>query len=201
VKAFLAAVVMVGLLVGTARGAPPPSVYRDSIIAQHEQRKATAARVVLESDARLAKVADARPQKIGILTYYPNRGGGFTFREGATIVLYALPYLPTTRDVEKTLLIIETTSAGIVIPHHPKQWQSVSAIGTSKLPFGGQAIYQPEMFTTGKNVLCREDVQVGSWTRDTPNGKLRLSIMAKDNETRMKLKSIVPVLERAEHAR
>jgi hypothetical protein len=197
VKPTLAAVVVVGLSVGTARGAPPPSVYRDSIFAQHEQRKATATRVALENDARLAKVADARPQKIGILTYYPNRGGGFTFREGATIVLYALPYLPTTRDVEKTLLIIETTSTGIVIPHHPKQWQSVSAIGTSKLPFGGQAIYQPEMFTTGKDVLCREDVQVASWTRESPDGTFHFSIMEADHETRLKLKSIVPVLEHA----
>jgi hypothetical protein len=55
--------------------------------------------------------------------------------------------------------------------------------------------------TPGASTLLRVDTPLAKWTRDTPNGQFRLSIMSDDHETRLKLKSIVPVLEHAEHAK
>jgi hypothetical protein len=45
------------------------------------------------------------------------------------------------------------------------------------------------------------DTPIAKWTRDTTEGKFRLSILAEDSETRLKLKSIVPVLEHGEHGK
>jgi hypothetical protein len=131
-----------------------------------------------DKDTRLVKLTNARPQKIGVLTYYQNKGGGYTFREGETIVFCALPYAP--------------------IPH-PKE--SLFIVGTSKMPLGCQTIYQSLMTGPGFGTLHRTDIPIAQWTRDTPDGKFRLSILTEDNETRLKLKSIIPVLEHAGHAR
>jgi hypothetical protein len=49
----------------------------------------------------------------------------------------------------------------------------------------------------GFGTLHRTDIPIAKWTRDTPDGQFRLSIKEEDHETRLKLKSIVPVLEHA----
>lgn len=78
---------------------------------------------------------------------------------------------------------------------------NVPIIGASKVPFGGQTVYSTEMWSNGNDGSYREDIRLASWSRDTTAGKFQLSILAEDRETRLKLKSIVPVLEHAEHAR
>jgi hypothetical protein len=146
---------------------------------------------------RLAKLKGAQPQKIGVLSYYPNKGGGYTFFEGKEIVFYALPYSPSTSQDDFIVLLVngkKTTG---------QLWESrrLSTIGTSKLSFGGQTVYRCEMKATHQHVPLREDIAIGKWSRDTPDGQFRLSIMEEDRETRLKLKSITPVLEHAEHGR
>jgi hypothetical protein len=158
----------------------------------------TGVRVTLtsESELLLAKVAGARPQKVGILTYYPNQGGGYTFLEGKEIAFYALPYLPSTHHVVQIRFV---TKNRIVLT------ANISAVDKLKMQFGSQTFYglgmtdkSPTKFL-GINAaqLWREDISIAQWTRDTSDGTFRLSILTEDNETRLKLKSIVPVLERA----
>jgi hypothetical protein len=198
-RPILAAVCSVGLWVGAAKAEPPPS-YSD-YNAQREARRAKAAQAALEKDARLAKLTNAPPQKIGILTYYPNMGGGYTFLQGNDIVFYALPYLPTSYKREVRVTVCKDTGDGGTAMVYVPRSINVSTIGTSTMPFGGQTVYRSEMFHTGKDGFCREDIQLANWTRDTADGQCRLSIMDDDRETRLKLKSIIPVLERAEHRR
>ena len=128
----------------------------------------------LGRDFRLAKPVDVRPQKIGLLTYYRNKVGGYTFLERGKIVFYALPYLPSTREVENTVL---------------------PTIGTSKVPFGGQIIYRSQM--NGFGIERRADIPIAKWTRDTPDGPFRFTMRDEDRLSRLKLQSIVPVLEDA----
>jgi hypothetical protein len=148
--------------------------------ASDDQEPGVESTLAPEKDSRLAKLANARPQKIGVLTYYPNDGGGYTFTEEGTIVFCALPYVPTTRQAENMVLPM---------------------IGPTKMPLGEQTIYRSRMTGNGFGVLHRADFPIAKWSRDTPDGKFRLTIKAEDNETRLKLKSIIPVLERAEHKR
>jgi len=183
-RAFLAAMLLVGLSVRIANAGdkpPQPSTLTP------------------DKDVRLAKVANAPLQKIGVLTYYPNRSGGYTFLEGTEIVFYALPYWPSTSldffFVESAAGRIEATPFRI--------------IGKSKMALGCQTLYRGDMRKTmTPNALLREDTPIAQWSsdaqfpidkwsRDTPTGKVGLLIMVKDRETRLKLKSIVPVLERA----
>lgn len=132
----------------------------------------------VEKDARLAKVRDAKTSKVGILTYYPNKAGGLTFLEEDKILFFTLPYEPTTRQVEN-----------MVLP----------AIGT--VPLAGQTVYRSQVFQNGFGSPHRADTAIAKWTRAKPGGKFNLAIMAEDSETRMKVKSIVPVLEHAERGR
>jgi hypothetical protein len=94
--------------------------------------------------------------------------------ERGEIVFYALPYLPSTREVENTVL---------------------PTIGTSKVPFGGQTIYRSQM--NGFGIERRADIPIAKWTRDTPDGQFRFTMRDEDRLTRLKLKSIRPVLEHA----
>jgi hypothetical protein len=55
--------------------------------------------------------------------------------------------------------------------------------------------------TPQMGISCREDSPIAQWTRDTPAGEFLLSLMDVDSQTRVKVKSIVPVLEHAEHGR
>jgi hypothetical protein len=149
-----------------------------------------------ENDWRIAKVTVGQPQKIGILTYYPNLGGGYTFLEHGNIVFYALPLLPTTYHIDRSVLVTETRK-GIVMQRHIVEAVSVDSIGKETVPFGGQTIYRYEMKEISSRVHCRLDIPIAKWTRDASDGKFRLSIMEGDRETRLKLKSIVFVLEHA----
>jgi hypothetical protein len=125
-------------------------------------------------DFRLSKPTGVHPKKIGVLAYYPNKAGGYTFLERGEIVFYALPYLPSTREVDNTVL---------------------PTIGASKVPYGGQIIYRSQM--NGFGMERRADIPIAKWTRDTPDGAFRLSIGDEDRLSRLKLQSIVPVLESA----
>ena len=164
--------------------------------------------VTPENDSQLAKVPEAQSQKIGILTYYPNKAGGYTFLEGKQIAFYALPYLPTTYKHEAIFVSVMWWKRNVV------ESRTLKTIGTSNMPFSGQTIYRSEMkevedpgahFPARSRLrprtFVREDIPIAKWTRDTPDGQFRLSIMSDDYETRLKLKSIVPVLGHAEHAR
>jgi hypothetical protein len=158
--------------------------------------------VTLDKDVRLACLTDAKPQKIGVLTYYPNQGGGYTFKEGNRIAFYALPYLPVTHKREQT---VNAQMGNKVIPV-VVAITFVTTIGLQKMSFGGQTVYRCHMEAhipadRRPATLLRVDMPIAEWTRESADGKFRLSIMVEDNETRLKLKSIVPVLEHAEHAR
>jgi hypothetical protein len=179
-RPFVAAVLLVGLSVAIAKAdgnpTPPPSM------------------VAPEDDSRLAKQTGAQPQKIGVLSYYPNNGGGYTFVEHAHIAFYSLPYMPSTYRVG-----VSEFQAGQV--RHTTAVLGI--IGTSTMARGGQTLYRSEMkeIVPGVADRRREDAPIAKWTRATPDGHFHLSIIAEDSETRVKLKSIVPVLERAEHGR
>ena len=79
---------------------------------------------------------------------------------------------------------------------------SIFAIGTDKLSPGAYFIYRCRPVETPQmGISCREDSPIAQWTRDTPAGEFLLSLMDVDSQTRVKVKSIVPVLEHAEHGR
>ncbi|HET6326226.1 MAG TPA: hypothetical protein VFG04_16230 [Planctomycetaceae bacterium] len=181
-RAF-AALLLVGLSVSIAcadeKPAPPPS-------------KATT--IGSETHWRLAKRTDAHPQKIGILTYYPNDGGGYTFLEHGDIVFYALPYWPTTYQFNRNVVVFDIRN-GIVVPRTIVEHVNVFTVGKFVMPFGGQTIYRAGTTEKQPGDRRREDVPIAEWSRDAPDGKFRLLILAEDRETRLKLKSIVPVLE------
>ena len=172
-------------------------------VAKRETRKAKSAQATLEDDSRLAKLTNAPPQKVGLLTYYPNKGGGYTFIQGKNIVFYALPYTPTTYKCEVRVRQRVHLARGGGNPHtgggtmmaDVTQSINVPTIGPSRVPFGGQTVYRTEMSSDGKNGSYREDIRLAYWSRDTADGKCQLWILADDRETQMKLKSIVPVLE------
>jgi hypothetical protein len=158
-----------------------------------------------EKDWRLAKQAGGQPQKIGILTYYPNKGGGYTFVEGKHIAFYALPYMPTSHEYLVDVPISVRDDNGITETRMVLKSGRFSTIGASPMRFGGQTVYQSGMFNAGHDILRRYDAPIAEWSRDAPDGKFRLTIMdildEEDRETRLKLKSIVPVLEHTEHSR
>jgi hypothetical protein len=199
---LVAAVALVGMWAGTIETMKSPS----GEIAKRDARRAKAAQAELENDTRLANLTDAPPQKLGILTYYPNKGGGNTFIQGKDIVFYALPYTPSTYKCEVRVWQRVTLGArGGFNPHgggatamaNVTQSINVPTIGPSKVPFGGQTIYRTEMSNNGKDGFYREDIRLAYWSRETSDGEFKLWILADDNETRMKVKSIVPVLETA----
>jgi hypothetical protein len=137
--------------------------------------------VAPEDDWRITKFTVGQPQKIGILTYYPNLGGGYTFLEHESIVFYALPFEPSTYKAENAAHELKT----------------FGAIGTSKVPFGGQTIYQSEMKPINIRLHRRDDRPIAKWSREARDGKFQLSITDVDRKTRLELKSIIPVLEQA----
>jgi hypothetical protein len=151
-----------------------------------------------ENDARLAKRTDALPQKIGVLSYYANKGGGYTFMERGRLAFYALPYKPCTSKTQQIVVVQDKDDKDTF--YRFQKEKAVSTVGTSTMPFGGLTVYRCEMFD-GIDGLRREDIPIAKWTRDTPTGEFRLSIVDVDSRTRVKVKSIKPVLERAEHAR
>jgi hypothetical protein len=135
--------------------------------------------IALEDDWRIGKFTVGEPQKIGILTCYRNLGGGYTFLEREEIVFYSLPFVRATYEVE----------------YGAQQSKTLGTIGPSKLPFGGQTIYRTEMKEIGPRLHRRDDTPIAEWSRDTPDGKFQLLILSAEYQTRLKLKSIVPVLE------
>jgi hypothetical protein len=175
----LAFIVVVGLPVGIAAAYDRPP--RPSAVTPDE-------------DARLAKVADAPPHKIGVLTYYRNKGGGYTFIDGKQIVFYALSFVPATCQCERIVQILGSNKGQVEARNIVGQID-VPIIGLSPMPVGSQTIYRGEMHTYF-NLRLRHDLAIGKWVRDTPDAKARLSITSDDHETRLKLKSIVPVLDR-----
>jgi len=150
-----------------------------------------------EKDSRVAKRPGAQTQKIGVLTYYPAVGGGLTFVENGKVAFYALPYLPVTSEHVRTVnrqVGKKEVPVVVAILFH-------ATIGPSKMACGSYAIYRSELMADGDGGYLRQYIPVAMWSRDTPDGKFRLSTMVDDSETRLKLKSIVPVLEHAEHPR
>jgi hypothetical protein len=147
--------------------------------------------VAPENDSRLAKLKDAQPKKIGILTYYANQGGGYTFLQGNGIVFYALPYTPSTYKCEVQVAVrrgVDHFRAAVPI--------NVPTIGTSIVPLDGQTVYQTDRVDNGKGGFFRRDLRLAYWSRDTPDSNFHFWILAEDRETKLKVKSIVPVLER-----
>jgi hypothetical protein len=185
-------VVGLSVLIAKADDKPTPSAAEFSTIAP-------------EIDSRLAKLKDVQPKKIGILTYYPNKGGGYTFMQGKSIVFYALPYTPSTYSCEVRVRQLVTLvrhggnphTGGVTMMADVAQSIHVPTIGPPGVPFGGQTVYRTEMHNNGKGGLFREDMRLAYWSRDTADGTFHLWILTDDRETRMKVKSIVPVLEHA----
>lgn len=153
--------------------------------------------VTPENDWRLAIKPGAQPQKSGLFTYFPNQGGGYTFLEGKQIALYALPYLPTLYQADCVEWFTETSLDGKTTRRARPTRNNLFTIGPSKMRFGSHTFYRARMKDTlTAGVRRREDFPIGKWWRDTPDGDFHLSLMVEDDETRLKLKSIVPVLER-----
>ncbi len=165
-----AAILLVGLSVALANADGKPT------------QPPKLSRLTPANDSRLAKAKGVQPQKIGVLTYYPNNGGGYTFIQEKYIIFYALPYAPTSCEGEETSLMAIIR-------------RDISTIGACKMPFGGHTVYRSVMLPSRQGNSYREDIPIAKWTRDTPDGNFRLSITSDDHETRLKLKSIVPVLE------
>jgi hypothetical protein len=177
---LLTAVVLAGMCFGDDKPAAPPL---------------EPCNVTPDKDVRLACLADAKPQKIGVLTYYPNKGGGYTFMEVERIAFYSLPYMPTDYPSDRTVQVIENRN-GNLVSRRIVERTTLASIGTATMPFGGQSIYRGEMMQMATGVF-RKDTALATWSRDTPDGHFRLFIMDGNRETRLKLKSIVPVLEHA----
>ncbi len=178
--------VLAALLIGLLG---PLSVASDDVIRPHGPDTSP------ESDSRLARIADAQPQKIGVLTYFPNKGGGYTFMEGKDVAFVALPYLPATARFSHAQIIGAQGNRRFIGP------VTIGSIGTSKMPFGSQTFYHTGMTIKAQGFSVRDDTPIATLVRDTPDGRFQFSILAKDSETRTKLKSIKPALGRAEHAR
>jgi hypothetical protein len=185
-RPILAALVLFGLSVGMAV-ADDKSLIEPPTVAP-------------ETDVRLFALKDSQPKRLGVLSYYPNRGGGYTFLEGKHIVFFALPY-PSTKSQCRFVAFVNKEDVNGKKANE-RVWESttIATIGNSKLPHGGLTIFWSEMTTTPPGAHLREDIPIAEWTRNTPDGHFRLSITDVDSQTRLKLKSIVPVLERAEHA-
>jgi hypothetical protein len=153
-------------------------------------------RIDPKNDVRLTKLKDSQPTRVGVLSYYANKGGGYTFMEGEDMLFYSLPYLPT-RD---KCPVMWTVNGG------PMQTRVVVtldlfSIGTTKMPDGGQTVYRSEMKEILTGIWRREDIPIADWSREVPYARCRLTLFDDDRETRLKLKSIVPVLEHGEHGR
>ncbi|HEV7999375.1 MAG TPA: hypothetical protein VGP63_05815 [Planctomycetaceae bacterium] len=197
-KALLAAV-LVGMWAATSQIAESQS----GEVAKQDAARFKAAQAELEKDVRLAKLTDSPPQQMGILAYYPNKGGGYTFVQGKEIVFYALPYTPSTYQCEvRVRQRVNLARAGgnphtggVTMMADVTQSINVPTIGPSRVPFGGQTVYRTEMSKNGKGGFVREDIRLAYWSRETSGGKFQLWILADDRETRMKLKSIVAALE------
>ncbi len=134
-----------------------------------------------EKDVRIVNLLGAKPQKIGVLAYYPNKGGGYTFMERERSVFYALPSMPATCQFERIVRVLGNAK-GDAAPHNIVEWINVPIIGTSPMPVGGQTIYRSEMHTYF-NVFVRHDIPIAQWIRDTRDGKFRLSVTSDDHET------------------
>ncbi len=147
-----------------------------------------------DRDVRLARLTNAQPAKVGILTYYPNKGGGYTFMDGKRIDFYSLPYLPTTYKLDYLTLSLETGN-GQEIRRQIAQQIKIQVIGSSHLPFGGQTLFRSAMKDTPLGFSCRVDTPIAKWSRDTSDANFQLLILSGEYQTRLKLKSIVPVLE------
>ncbi len=155
-------------------------------------------------DSRLARIKTSLPETIGVLSYYQNRGGGYTFVEGKEIVFYALPFWPTKtsevfvggyrKDIDA---MIASGQLEAMVTSGRVGGRALSIIGGSKMPPGCLTFYRGDMRkTTPPDALVREDTPIAQWS---PDGSLFSITAAADSETRLKLKSIVPVLKRAEH--
>jgi hypothetical protein len=154
--------------------------------------------VAPEHDSRLAKVKDGQPQKIGLLSYYPNNGGGYTFLDGKHIAFYALPYRPTTYHTDYVgVVLLQCLGTRKGIRKRVATRLTLSTVGTVKMPPGAQTIYRSLVKDLGTGAWHREDTPIAEWSREAPDAPLRLSLFDDRYETRLKLKSIVPVLEYA----
>jgi hypothetical protein len=149
-----------------------------------------------KNDVRLTKPKDSQPTRVGVLSYYANKGGGYTFMEGENMLFYSLPYLPT-RDKCPVMVTVN----GGTMQTRVAVTLDLFSIGTTKMPDGGQTVYRSEMKEILTGIWRREDIPIADWSREVPYARCRLTLFDDDHETRLKLKSIVPVLERAEHAR
>lgn len=112
-----------------------------------------------------------------------------------------MPRTPSTYKCEVQVTVCKPIAGGGTAIVYTTQSINVPTIGPSTIPFGSQTVYRTEMFNNGKDGFFREDLRLAYWSRDTSEWQFQLWILAEDRETRLKVKSIIPVLERAEHAR
>jgi hypothetical protein len=106
-------------------------------VAKADAKSPSPATLSPANDSRLAKRRDAQPQKIGVLSFYPNNGGGYTFVEGTDIVFYALPCIPTTYKVEGQTAICQDIGNGETVWVHVPVTFDVPTLGPSTIPLGG----------------------------------------------------------------
>ena len=156
-------------------------------------------KVVPENDWRLARRTGSRSKTIGIFEFYPNKGGGYTFTRDGEIEFYALPNRPAAYHQSATVLEVKSDANGRITTSSVIELRTLSTIGMKPMLAGGQTVYRYEMTATYPGVFVRNDIPIATWSRDAPGAKFTLSRWCEDGETRLKLKSIIPVLEQAEH--
>jgi hypothetical protein len=186
-RPFLAAVALVGMSLAIAEAADKPaSRPKPSTLSP-------------KNDSRLAKRPDAREHKIGLLSYYPNIGGGFTFLEKGDVAFYAMPFDMDVCERDRVERVHEKRNGVEAVSLKVERLQ-IGFIGTSKLRPGELMICRGQLIDLGTGLDVRKEEPIACWSGNYPKDS-RLMMLTDDRETRLKLKSIVPVLERAEHAR
>jgi hypothetical protein len=155
--------------------------------------------VTPDTDKRLARWSDSPFQKIGLFTYFRNNGGGYTFLQDDRLEFYSLPNVPEPQTVKYAEVVLVSVN-GKVVRQFVSHSQTLGTIGTVRHPFGGQTFFRTQMKQVGK-ASYRDDKAIATWSRESAHDKFRFSITSDGHETRLKLKSIISVLERAEHAR
>ena len=176
----LAFILVVGLSVGIAAAydrSPRPSAVRP------------------EEDARLAKVANAcHLRRLACSRTIETREAATRSSRGGISCSTLFPLCPRRANVQGIVQILGNNKGQVEARNIVGQID-VPMIGLLPMPVCSQTIYRGEMHTYF-NLRLRHDLAIGEWVRDTPDSKARLSITSDDHETRLKLKSIVPVLER-----
>jgi hypothetical protein len=125
--------------------------------------------VAPKNDYRLAMVKDAQPRKIGVLSYYPNNGGGYTFLEDKHIAFYSLPNMPATYETDFIgEVLLQCLGKRKGIRQRVARRIALLTVGPVKMPCRAQTIYRSVMKDLGTGAWRREDTPIADWPAIRP---------------------------------